>query len=78
MYYVYVASSLKLNYLYVGITNYVVRRMSEYNNGYNPTTEPYRPFKLMLSESFSTRPQARNREKYLKSGCGKEYLKSLK
>jgi hypothetical protein len=35
------------------------------------------PFELISKESFQTRIEARNREKYLKSGVGKEYLRSL-
>ncbi len=44
---------------------------------HNRTTKPYAPFKLVLKESFPDRTKARAREKYLKSGIGKEYLKML-
>ena len=65
------------NYIYVGLTNNVERRIKELNNRHNKTTKPYLPFKLILTERFETRLEARNREKYLKSGIGKEYLKAL-
>ena len=77
MYYVYAIKSLNRNYLYVGISRDVERRLKEHNRGYNRTTKPYKPFILLYSEQFETRKQAREREKYLKSGAGKEYLKSL-
>jgi hypothetical protein len=32
---------------------------------------------LILVEEFETRAAARDREKYLKSGSGKEFLKSI-
>ena len=77
MYYVYVMSSKTRKYIYVGITNNLSRRIAEHNSGYNKTTRTYRPFKLILSEEFTTRTTARKREKYLKSGIGKEFLKRL-
>ena len=60
----------------MGLSDNVERRLSEHNNGYNKTTKPYIPFRLIVTESFPTRIEARVREKYLKSGIGKEYLKN--
>ena len=77
MYYVYAISSQIKNYIYVGLTNNVGRRFNEHNLGYNKTTKPYRPFKLILTENFNTRSEARLREKYFKSGIGKEILRNL-
>ena len=65
------------DYIYVGLTDNVERRFNQHNSGYERTTKPYRPFKIILIESFETRELARIREKYLKSGVGKEFLKSL-
>ena len=77
MYFVYCLSSLARNYLYVGLTDNLERRINEHQSGKNRTTKPYRPFKLIYSEKFATRHEARTKEKYLKSGVGKEYLKSI-
>ena len=77
MYYVYAILSETRNYIYVGLTNDVNRRLAEHNNGYNKTTKAYRPFKLILTEKFENRTDARTREKYLKSGSGKEYIRLL-
>ncbi len=77
MYFVYALSSLERNYIYVGLTNNVDCRISRHNNGGNKTTKAYCPFKLIYSASFKTRLEARNQEKFLKSGCGKEFLKSI-
>jgi putative endonuclease len=63
--------------MYVGMTSDLERRVSDHNSGYNKTTKPYKPFDIVLVEEYSTRILARQREKYLKSGIGKEYLKSL-
>ena len=77
MFYVYVIKSLSRNYIYVGLTNNVQRRLRQHNNGENKTTKAYSPFELILSEEFQTRKEAREREKYFKSGVGKEHIKSL-
>jgi putative endonuclease len=77
MFFVYAIKSTVRNYIYVGMTNNVERRMMEHNNGENRSTKAYRPFVLIYTEAFSTRIEAREKEKYLKSGIGKEYLKSL-
>lgn len=78
MYYVYALKSTVQKYIYVGLTDNPKRRISQHNKGLSKSTKFYKPFNLILIEPFKTRFEARNREKYLKSGCGKEYLKSLK
>ena len=78
MYYTYAINSINRNYIYVGITNSVKLRINRHNEGKNRTTKPYCPFVLIYLKFFKTRSEARKHEKYLKSGCGKEYLKSLK
>ncbi|MEM1322362.1 MAG: GIY-YIG nuclease family protein [Bacteroidota bacterium] len=77
MYLVYAIKSLERNYIYVGLTDNLNRRLSQHNSGKSKTTRPYRPFMLLYSEQFNTRPEARKKEIYLKSGVGKEFLKSL-
>lgn len=77
MYYVYVLTSGSRNYIYVGITDNLERRINQHNAGYNKTTRAYRPFSVLLTENYPSRIEARAREKYLKSGVGKEFLKIL-
>jgi len=77
MYYVYAISSLNRNYIYVGISNDPIRRINQHNMGYERTTKPYRPYNLVLIESFPTRMEARIREKYLKTSAGKSYLRNI-
>ena len=77
MYYVYAISSLDRNYIYVGLTQDIDARIARHNNGYERTTKPYRPFVLIYSEEVPDRETARKREKYLKSGVGKAFLRSL-
>ena len=77
MYFTYAISSQNRNYIYVGITNNFERRFSEHQSGNNKTTKAYRPFHTILVEEHNSRVEAREREKYLKSGIGKEFLKKL-
>ena len=77
MFEVYAIKSISRNYLYIGLTNNFERRFKQHNERQNKTTKPYAPFILVLEEVFPDRIKAREREKYLKSGIGREYLKSL-
>ena len=74
---VYAIRSSSRNYLYVGMTNDLERRLKEHNNGENRSTKAYKPFTLIYSEEFPDRVSARIKERYLKSGVGKEFLKTL-
>ncbi|MBU2493961.1 MAG: GIY-YIG nuclease family protein [Bacteroidetes bacterium] len=77
MYYVYAIKSISKNYIYVGMTSNLIKRLEYHNKGYEKTTKPYSPFNLIFTESFDNRIDARVKEKYLKSGIGKEFLKTL-
>ena len=50
MYYVYAIRSLVRNYIYVGLTNMVERRINEHNKGQNRSTKAYIPFELIYVE----------------------------
>jgi putative endonuclease len=76
-YYVYAIKSLVKSYIYVGLTSSIEKRLNQHNKGQNRSTKAYRPFKLIYTEAFKTRIEARNREIYLKSGIGKEFLKTI-
>ena len=55
------------------------KRIDRHNNGREKTTKPYKPFKLIfLKKIEGSRAEARIREKYWKSGIGKERLKRMK
>lgn len=74
--YVYVLKSLKNEWMYVGMSSNVERRITEHNSGKVRSTKAYCPWKLLHLESFNDRKSAREREKYLKSGYGKAWLKN--
>jgi putative endonuclease len=76
MFIVYVLESEIYKRVYVGMTNDPERRIKEHNSGKTRSTRFYRPWKVLLTESFQTRIEARKREKYLKSGIGREFIKN--
>ena len=77
MFTVYALRSLTRNYIYVGMTSDLAKRLDRHNRGYERTTKPYRPFELIYSEVVEARVEARIRELYFKSGIGKDFLRSL-
>ena len=78
MYYVYVLKSRKDGKRYTGMTINLYKRLKEHNIGKDSTfSTKYRgPFEMMYYEIVSDRKEARKREKYLKSGAGREFLES--
>ncbi|MEM9680547.1 MAG: GIY-YIG nuclease family protein [Bacteroidota bacterium] len=78
MFFVYAISSLERNYIYVGLTSNLEGRLKRHNNGFERTTKAYAPFTLIYSEKAETRVEARDREKYWKSGIGKEKLRLMR
>ena len=77
MYYVYVIRSEVDGRLYKGITDDIKKRLNEHNRGKQKSTKGYIPWKLIYFEEVSDRKEARKREKYLKSGSGREFLKKI-
>jgi len=76
-YFVYAIYSDLRDYMYIGMTNNVDRRLLEHNKGYNKTTKPYLPFRLIYTEVHDSRSEARLREKYFKGGSGRKFLRNF-
>lgn len=72
--YVYILKSIKDNKYYTGITNNIERRIKEHNRGKHNTQSTLNrgPFVLIYKEQCASRQLARNREKFWKSGSGRE------
>jgi putative endonuclease len=75
MFYVYILHSLKDHKLYTGFTNDIKRRVIEHNGGKAESTKNRRPLRLIYYEAYLEKPNAKNREIFLKSGSEKRYLK---
>lgn len=76
MFYVYLLISKKDKCWYTGYTNNLRKRILEHNNGKNFSTKIRTPFELVYYEACLNKFDAIAREKYLKSGMGKRYLKN--
>jgi putative endonuclease len=76
MFFTYVLKSLKNNRFYYGCTNDLKRRLNEHNLGKSKYTRLTTPFELIYFEPFQNLNEARKREKFFKSGKGREYIKS--
>ena len=76
MYYVYVIQSQKDKQFYTGFTSDLQNRFREHNAGRVSSTKGRGPFELIYYEACLNEQDALAREKYLKSGMGKRYLKN--
>jgi putative endonuclease len=75
-YYIYVLLSEKDNQFYTGYTSDLKNRINYHNEGKVTSTKNRRPLKLIYFEGCLNQQDATRREKYLKSGNGKIYLRS--
>ena len=74
-YFVYTLFGLKDKKLYTGFTSNLKQRLSEHFYGKVTSTKLRRPFKLIHSEMFVNKEEAKSREVFLKSGFGRKQLK---
>ena len=75
-FYVYVLLSEKDGNFYTGYTDNIQARIKLHYNGKVISTKNRRPLKLIYWEGCLNQQDATRREKYLKSGNGKIYLKN--
>jgi len=75
MFSVYVIESSRNGKRYVGFTSKSAEeRLVEHNRGCNKWTRENRPFRLIYKEFFDKEIDARQRERFLKSGQGRKFL----
>jgi putative endonuclease len=76
MYTVYVLYSRVVDTCYVGYTSDLPSRLLSHNElGTSNWTKRYRPWELIYKEEYSTKRAAMQREKELKSGVGREFIR---
>lgn len=68
---------MKNGRLYTGSTNNLGRRLHEHNSGQTKYTKIAGPFELAYKESYNTRIEVNRRERFLKTGKGREILKQI-
>jgi putative endonuclease len=74
-FYVYVLRSIDFERNYIGFTKDINIRLKQHNSGKTKSTKPYKPWKLLFFETYSSKNEAIKREKFLKTGKGREYIK---
>jgi putative endonuclease len=74
-YYSYVLRSLTKGILYKGSTQDIEKRLYVHNQGLVKYSSKHVPWELVLTEEFPTRSEAAKREKWHKTGVGREWNK---
>lgn len=78
-YIVYILFSEKYNKTYVGFTSSLIERFKSHNElatkGY---TIKYRPWMVIHIEVYQSKNEAMSREKWFKSGVGRDFISLLK
>ncbi len=75
-YYTYILESEADHQWYTGYTSNLRERLQEHNSGHTASTKYRRPWKLIYYEACLAKDDAIAREKYLKSGMGKRYVRN--
>ncbi len=79
MYTVYVLYSRKFEKHYTGFNSNLEERFKSHNAaGKKGWSRRCRPWELIHREEFEDKGEAMKRERWLKSGAGREYIKGLK
>jgi putative endonuclease len=73
--FVYVLRSDLDRTIYVGISSRLQRRIREHNAGHCVSTRAKRPWRLVYRERCCDHAGAREREVFLKSGVGRDWLR---
>jgi len=74
MFYVYILKN-KTGKTYVGYTGNIKDRLHRHNSGFEKSTKNGIPWDMVYTEIFQTRGKAMKKEKYLKTGVGREWIK---
>ena len=75
MFYVYVLKSESDAGLYIGYSSDLRRRLEAHKQGAAQATSHRGPWSLICHEAFAEQADALGREKYLKSGGGRIFLR---
>jgi putative endonuclease len=75
-YVTYVLRSTINGKLYTGHTQNLRKRLNEHNTGKTKSTKTNIPYEIVFYEVCESREEAIAREKYFKSGVGREYIKN--
>ena len=76
MFYIYILESTQTGRWYIGSSENVLKRLQKHNAGSVRSTKAFRPYKIIHTEAYATKKQARQRELTIKkSGIIRAELK---
>ncbi|MBL7874203.1 MAG: GIY-YIG nuclease family protein [Cyclobacteriaceae bacterium] len=75
MWFVYILKSLNSDFVYIGSSNDLSRRLKEHNDLKSASTMPYAPLEIAAYIAVKDERKARELENYFKTGSGKAILK---
>ncbi len=73
--YTYVLRSKRDRKLYIGSTSDLITRLKAHNSGDVVSTKSRKPLELIYYEACLDKKKAERREKYFKTGFGRQFLK---
>jgi len=74
---VYILRSKKGGSIYTGYSSNIKRRIEEHQKGKVSATKDKRPLELIYCELYKNKIDAMHREKFFKSGWGRNYIKRI-
>ena len=77
MFTAYILYSEKMDRFYVGFTNNIDRRIAEHNRKKGKYTDRGIPWKIVYTETYPSKIEAQDREKFIKSRKSREYIEGL-
>ena len=78
MFFVYVLYSPSADKFYVGYTSNLESRILSHNLlGTKDWTKRHRPWNLVYTESYESKSKALEREKELKTGVGRQFIRKM-
>jgi putative endonuclease len=72
----YILKSSVANKTYIGYSGNIIQRIFWHNNGNKGYTQKFRPWTVIHIEFSQTKSEAMKREKFLKSGQGRVWIKN--
>ncbi|HEY0029846.1 MAG TPA: GIY-YIG nuclease family protein [Bacteroidia bacterium] len=72
----YILYSYSAKRYYIGLSSNIIQRIYWHNNANKGFTTRFRPWEVIHIEFHETKGQARDKEKYFKTGKGREWIKN--
>ncbi len=77
MYIVYILYSTVFQKHYTGFTSDLPSRLLSHNELGQGWTARYRPWRVLFTKEFGSKKEALEFEKWLKTGAGRDYIKTI-